>query len=162
MTAGSGLVLERTPVINEWVDYNGHMNDACYAIVFSRNVDALMVHLGMDDAYRERTGCSVFTLETHVCYLHEAEQGELLHVTTELVGCDHKRLRVFFGMYNGAEVLLATSEEMLLHVDLRGPRSAPFDANVQARVDRLWEQHASLPLPEQVGRGFAKLARSRV
>ena len=28
-----------TNVIPEWLDYNGHMNDAAYALVFSRSVE---------------------------------------------------------------------------------------------------------------------------
>ena len=35
------LRLFETKVASEWVDYNGHMNDAAFAIVFSRSVDAL-------------------------------------------------------------------------------------------------------------------------
>ncbi len=43
-------------VASEWVDYNGHMNDAAFAVVFSRSVDALMDRIGLDAAARKRTG----------------------------------------------------------------------------------------------------------
>ena len=38
MRHGSTLPVLETTVVSDWVDYNGHMNDAAYAIVFSRSV----------------------------------------------------------------------------------------------------------------------------
>lgn len=161
MADAAVLTLYRTRVLAAWVDYNRHMNDACYGIVFSRNVDALMIYLGMDEAYRARTTCSIFTLEAHICYLHEADEDELLHVTTELLGYDSKRLHVFLTMCNDAGVVLATSEEMLLHVDISGPHATVFEAPIQDRIDRLWAEQLMLELPPQAGRSFAVLAHSR-
>ena len=43
-----------TRVAPAWVDYNGHMNDAEYARVFSLAVEALMDHIGLDAAGRDR------------------------------------------------------------------------------------------------------------
>ena len=45
-----------TTVAGDWIDYNGHMNDAAYALVFSRSLDALMDRIGLDAATRKRTG----------------------------------------------------------------------------------------------------------
>ena len=33
---GSALPVLETTVVSDWVDYNGHMNDAAYAVVLSR------------------------------------------------------------------------------------------------------------------------------
>ena len=52
------LDLYATAVASDWIDYNGHMNDAAYALVFSRSVDALMDRIGLDAAARKRTGQS--------------------------------------------------------------------------------------------------------
>ncbi len=153
------LTLYRTTVPAEWVDYNGHMNDACYCIAFSRATDALIEYIGLDADYRERAARSVFTLESHVCYLREGKLGESLRVTVQLLGHDARRLRLFLALYrDGDDALLATAEQMFLHVDTRGPRAAPFDDAVQARVDELWAAHAALPVPEQCGRAIATLA----
>ena len=48
-----------TTVAGDWIDYNGHMNDAAYALVFSRSVDALMDRIGLDAAARKRSGQSL-------------------------------------------------------------------------------------------------------
>lgn len=161
MADAAALTLYRTTVPAEWVDYNGHMNDACYCIAFSRTTDALIDHIGMDADYRARVGRSLFTLESHVCYLREAKEGEALRATVQLLGHDAKRLRLFLALYRDADdVLLATAEQMFLHVDTTVPKAAPFDAPVQVRVDVLWALHAGLPVPPQAGRAIAALAAS--
>ena len=37
----------RTEVREEWIDYNGHLNDAGYAIVLSEANEVLLAHLGL-------------------------------------------------------------------------------------------------------------------
>ena len=56
MHRGEVLALYETKVAPDWVDYNGHMNDAAYALVFSRAGDALMDRIGLDAAARKATG----------------------------------------------------------------------------------------------------------
>lgn len=50
-------------VLPEWVDYNGHLNDAYYALVFSRSLDALMDEIGLDEEGRKANAYTIFTLE---------------------------------------------------------------------------------------------------
>ena len=68
----------------EWIDYNGHLRDAYYVLVLSYAVDDVMDHLGLDAAYRERTHCTLYTLELHMHYLHEVKSTDELrcHVGT--------------------------------------------------------------------------------
>jgi len=156
MTIDAPLSLYRTTVKPEWLDYNGHMNEAYYVLVFSRSTDAFMDFTGQDAAHRARSNCSVYTLETHVMYLREVSEGEEVQVETQLLGHDEKRYRLFHAMYrsDGGD-LLATGEHMLLHVDMSGPRSAPFPPDVAERLAAIQAAHADLPLPEQAGRGIA-------
>ena len=48
--------------------------------------------------------------------------------------------------------LLATAEQMLVHVDMAQGRSAPMPADLQARLQAIATAHASLPMPPQVGK----------
>ena len=34
----------------QWIDYNGHLRDAYYTLVFSQAIDALMDEIGLDAA----------------------------------------------------------------------------------------------------------------
>jgi len=156
MIIDAPLCLYRTEVRPEWLDYNGHMNEAYYVLVFSRTTDAFMDFTGQDAGYRAHSNCSVYTLETHVVYLREVSAGEELRVETQLLGHDEKRYRLFHTMYRGdSGDLLATGEHMLLHVDMSGPRSAPFPPDVAERLAEIEAAHAHLPVPDQAGRGIA-------
>jgi carnitine 3-dehydrogenase len=48
--------------------------------------------------------------------------------------------------------LLATAEQMLVHVDMNTGRSAPLPGELYERLLAIRAAHAVLPTPEQVGR----------
>ncbi|WP_425500897.1 thioesterase family protein [Pseudaquabacterium terrae] len=122
----------------EWVDYNGHLRDAYYALVFSHAVDALMDQIGLDAAGRARHRSSLYTVETQIRYLREVREGQALRVETRRMTHDAKRLRLQQTMFveDGAEPV-ATAEQLLLHVDTDGPRAAPFPEPVLERIREL-------------------------
>ena len=62
MRHGELLALLETRVAPDWVDYNGHMNDAAYALVFSRACDALMDKVHLDAGARKATAHTLYTL----------------------------------------------------------------------------------------------------
>lgn len=148
-------ILYRDRVRAEWVDYNGHMSEAYYVLVFGYATDAFYDLIGMDDGYRRRAARSVYTLESHISYLMEIDEGGELVVRSQVLGADRKRVRLFHSMHHGEHGdLLATSELMLLHVDTTGPRATPFAPEIQARLDTIVEAHAELPRPSQAGRSI--------
>ena len=63
MSAAAPLHLLEIAVEPEWIDYNDHMNVGYYVVAFDRATDELIDRLGMDEAYRARSGCTVFVLE---------------------------------------------------------------------------------------------------
>ncbi|WP_295472775.1 thioesterase family protein [uncultured Pseudomonas sp.] len=147
------LTTYRTEISPDWVDYNGHLRDAFYLLIFSYATDALMDTLGLDSANRDASGHSLFTLELHLNYLHEVKLGAEVEVHTQLIGYDAKRLHLFHSLHRvGDATLLAGNEQMLLHVDLAGPRSAPFTEATRQRLAALSAEQAELPRPELLGR----------
>ncbi|WP_010650430.1 thioesterase family protein [Oceanobacillus massiliensis] len=142
----------QTVVHQDWVDYNGHMNDAAYAKVFSLAVDAFMANIGLDEASRNYFSYTIFTLETHLCYLQEAHQNEQLDVTIQLLDVDSKRLHVIFTMKNEMNEAIATSEQMLMGINTDQERPAPFPAPVANSIEVMWDKDKQLKKPKQVGR----------
>ncbi|MDU1798692.1 MAG: thioesterase family protein, partial [Pseudomonas aeruginosa] len=107
------LTTYETPVLPEWVDYNGHLRDAFYLLVFSYATDALMAHIGLDSQNRDASGHSLFTLECHLNFLHEVKEGARVEVRTQLLGHDRKRLHIHHALYlPGSGQALALSEQM--------------------------------------------------
>jgi len=93
------LTTYTTPVLADWVDYNGHLRDAFYLLIFSYATDALMDTLGLDSENREASGHSLFTLELHLNYLHEVKLGAEVEVHTQLIAHDAKRLHLYHSLH---------------------------------------------------------------
>jgi carnitine 3-dehydrogenase len=147
------LRLHAARVLPEWVDYNGHMHESRYLQVFGDTTDALLRLLGVAGDYLDRG--SYFTVETHLSHVREARGGERLSTTTQLLDHDEKRLHVFHSLYREDDgELLATAEQMLLHVDTRARRAAPAEAAVLARAEAVAARHAELERPARAGRGI--------
>lgn len=140
----------RTAIAAEWVDYNGHLRDAYYMLIVSLATDALMDRLGLDAAYRERTRCTLYTLEAHIHYLQEVKQTDFVEVFVRILAADAKRIHAGLELrcerHTGPA---AVAEVMLLHVH-QGEKvtSTPFTAAVSAAIARLREDTAGLPPPE--------------
>ena len=146
----------RTAVQPAWVDYNGHLRDAYYLLIFSYATDALMDHLGMDSQNREASGHSLFTLELHLNYLHEVKLDAQVEVRTQIIGHDAKRLHLYHSLHLvGGDKELAGNEQMLLHVDLAGPRSAPFTEQTLGKLKALLTEQSDLSPPAYIGRVIA-------
>lgn len=149
----SPLCLYRSVVLPEWIDYNGHMNIAYYVLVFDHATDALIDYLGMGNDYRLQTQCSTFVLETHVNFQRELIAGDPLRITTQLLGFDSKRIHYFHRMYQAEKRLLAaTTELIIIHVDLIQRCSIPMPMPILDRLNTIMTQHLQLPRPPQSGR----------
>lgn len=149
-------VLYRDRVRAEWVDYNGHMSEAYYVLVFGFATDAFYDSIGIHDEYRRHHARSVYTIESHIAYVHEIGDDQALAVRTQVLGADHQRVHLFHAMHHGDQGrLLATSELMLLHVDTSLSRATPFASGIQAHLDVVARAHAELPRPARAGRSIA-------
>ena len=120
----------------DWVDFNGHMRDAYYVLVISFANDQTMHELGLGPVYLQRTGCTLYNLDTRIRYFKEAHEGDLLRVEMLLIDHDSKKLHLHSMVKNDqTDALLAVNESILLHVDQKnGPRAEPFPAQVAERV----------------------------
>lgn len=146
-------VTYRGQVLAEWTDYNQHLRDAFYMLIFSYAVDGFMDRIGLDEQGRSDSGHSLFTLEAHINYLAQATAGDEVRVHSRVLGHDRKRVHLYCSLYReGSDELLAASEQMLLHMDMAGPRSAPFAEAVARRVAQFAELHRDLPRPQWCGR----------
>ena len=153
MTYESPLPIHRETVHPDWIDYNGHMNVAYYNLAFDHAVDQLfdLIDIGVD--YAKRTNQSTFVAESRVNYIQEVIEGDPLSFTLQLLDWDQKRLHYFIRMYHGTDgYLVATSEQLSLHVDLSTRRTSPLPAAVQQRLAAMMASHGDLERPEQVGR----------
>ena len=150
--AGGGLRLIETQVRSEWVDYNGHMTDSRYLQVFGDATDALFRSVGVDDAYR-RSGRAMYTVESHVTHGAEAKLLDPLYVLTRLLAVDDKRVHLFHALHRQRDdVLVATGEQMYLHVDTNAGKAALMDSAVREKLEKIRAAQSGLAPPAKAGR----------
>ena len=96
-----------------------------------------MDRIGIDEIFRNDYHYSIYTLETHITYLMEAHEKEPLEVTVQILDYDSKRIHSFFVMKNRAGDRLATSEQMLMGMDMKEERPAPFPVSIMQKLSNL-------------------------
>ena len=146
------LALYFAKVHSDWIDYNGHMSESFYLYAFGDASDALFQYIGIDNDYR-LGGQSFYTVETHINYYLEASEKEPLEFSTQILGLDSKRLHIFHQMFHGESGdLLATTEQMLVHVDMNKAKASEIGQSVFRILQKIWSEHKKLPSPKQKGR----------
>ena len=131
----------RAEVSGDWIDYNGHLNDAGYAVLLSAANEAVLAYLGLSQDYRAATGRALYTAESHIRYLAEARRGDPVEAASLLVGADAKRLRLQTLLRRGDGTPVATGEYLYLHVDPAAGGVAAMPPQRWAAVSALLSAH---------------------
>jgi acyl-CoA thioester hydrolase len=154
MTTEAPFVSSRMEVIEDWIDYNGHLNMAYYNVLFDRCADEAFALLGMGPDYARERQLTTYTAEIHVCYVRELHLGHKVRCSFQLLDHDEKRFHFYQELMHEDGWLAATSEVLTLHVDMSGPKVAPFPQDIKDRLDAMRAAHAALPRPERAGRSI--------
>ncbi len=147
----------RSPLMDvepQWTDYNGHLNMAYYNVLFDRGADHGLSGLGINLDYVTTRRLTIYTAEVHVTYIRELHQGQKVYATFQIIDHDAKRLHAFQELYHEDGWLAATCEIMSLHIDMSGPKVAPFPEDIMANVEAMAKEHAKLERPAGVGRSI--------
>ena len=139
----------------DWTDYNGHMNESRYGQMFSDAADGIMQIIGADEAYIAG-GLSYFTVEIQIRYLDEAKAGDPVTVTTQVLEGRGKKMQLFHRLTHSDGRLLATGEQLLLHVDLGARKTCEPAPAVAAKLGEIAEAHEALALPDGAGRAVGQ------
>lgn len=137
----------------EWLDYNGHMNMAYYAVLFDEAADEIYPQIGFGPDY-QKTGFTTYTAEFHIRYLRELHEGDNVHVTLQMIDFDEKRFHTYQEIWHEDGWCAATGEALGLHVDQSGPRVTPMPQHILKNLKVLHDAHSSLPRPDGAGRSI--------
>lgn len=141
-------------VREQWVDFNGHMSEACYIDAMGERVNALLAEMGIDEEYHAAGG-SVFAQETRISYLNEVLLGEQLLVRVLVLNVNHRRLHVYCEMTLGRDgSQVAEVEQIMTHVDLRSRRSAAWPDAVYGMLNEVMEAHREQPRSAFIGQAL--------
>jgi len=122
------LLLNTTKIVNEWTDYNNHMNLSFYILVFDKAAEKILSKFNMGEEAAIKTKRSTMVVETHTTYNNEVKEDD--NVDVYLTYCDHdkKRLHYKLEMYEKSKnVLSATTEVLALYINLDLRKVAEFE-----------------------------------
>ncbi len=135
-----------------WIDYNGHMNVSYYSMAFDQAIDEVFeTVLGIGISHTKKVGQGPYVLQNNLHYLDELLEAAEFTINLQLVDHDAKRLHLFLEMVNAKGSVCATSEQLLMNVDLTTRRSTPYSDWVSQRLMFLQDAHDKLPKPEHLG-----------
>jgi carnitine 3-dehydrogenase len=152
-TSKQALSCYQSDVLPAWIDYNGHMTEYRYLQIMSEATDVLLGRMGVDANYLAG-GHSFFTVETHIRHLDEAKLGDRLTVSLQVLQAEAKKLHIFQTVTQQDGVIVATGEQMCLHVNLQSSRAVPMQSPVAEAFAELAAAHQSLGMPEGAGRSI--------
>jgi len=138
------VLLKTTKIINEWTDYNNHMNLSYYILVFDKAAEKMLSNFKMGEEAAINTKRSTMVVETHTTYNNEVKEGE--EVDIYLSYCDHdkKRLHYKLEMYEKSKNLLSSTTEVLaLYINLELRKVAEFEKEKILIMNNFIEENKS-------------------
>ncbi len=143
----------KTEIKPEWIDFNGHFNAGYYFVVFDDAVTDWTRFIGLDDDHRAANKVTTFSVEGHLTFERELQEGDPIEIRTQLLGWDPKRVHCIHFMHHRDEGWLAAANELMsMHSSPETPRGAPMAPEGQERLAAIEAVHSQLPAPPQVGR----------
>ena len=124
------LAIARGKVLEDWIDYNGHMNMAYYVQCFEESSDFLleMVNLGYNYAIENQKG--VFVINCEINYKKEIQLDQPFYIYLNAIECKGKKLTVDLVMNDKNNNLVASYRIVNLNVDLITKKSISFDQQI--------------------------------
>ena len=138
------LLLTTAKIINEWTDYNGHMNLAFYILVFDKGAEKILSKFKMGEQSAKTTKKSTMAVESHTTYNNEVKENEEVDVYLSYFNHDKKRLHYKLEMYEKSKnILSATTEVLSLYIDLNVRKVAEFENEKVMIMEQFIEENKS-------------------
>ena len=136
------LLLKTTKIINEWTDYNKHMNLSFYILVFDKAAEKILSQFKMGEEAALKTKRSTMVVETHTTYNNEVKENDDVDVYLSFCNHDKKRLHYKLEMYEKSKnILSATTEVLTLYINLDLRKVAEFEKEKVIIMDKFIEEN---------------------
>ncbi len=130
----------------DYLDENSHVNVQYYLHLVERGLGEVFQQVGMGEVYADADVFGNFALEQHIRYFAEILVDEDVAVHIRLVELNAKRAYFMGFLVNDSrEQLAATVELVMMNVDIKSRRGAPFPAEAFTQLEAMLNRHASLP-----------------
>ena len=136
------IYLKTGKVLQEWTDYNGHMNLAFYIHLFDASWEVLLqkFNIGEDSAKIEKR--TTFAVETHTTYDMEVRVDDEVDMILLFIDFDKKRIVYKLEMIHKKEkYLAATTEVCSLYVDLGARKVTEFEESKKILIQKFIDEN---------------------
>ena len=150
------IILPEQEVLNEWLDYNGHMNVAYYTLAFDKSLDIFLEDLlGIGESHAYKNNQGPFVVQAHYHYLNEMRLNEKFHVRLFVVDCDKNKMHLCMEIYSlFQEKVIAVVEQVLINVNLKLRKSEPYPPWAFEKLIKLKNTHKYASLPSAFGKSI--------
>ena len=136
------LLLKTTKIINEWTDYNKHMNLSFYILVFDKAAEKILSQFKMGEEAAIKTKRSTMVVETYTTYNNEVKENDDVDIYLSFCNHDKKRLHYKLEMYEkNKNILSATTEVLALYINLNLRKVAEFEKEKLIIMDKFIEEN---------------------
>ena len=141
-------------VLNEWIDYNGHMNVAYYTLAFDKALDFFFEDvLNIGPSFVEKNKEGPFALKASYNYFSELLEGESFFVDISILDFDLKRVHVFGEMRKDrSQELSAVFETVLMNMDLSARKVKQYPDRVLELFNLFKSSLGKDKIPEEIGK----------
>ena len=150
------IILPEQEVLNEWLDYNGHMNVAYYTLAFDKSLDIFLEDLlGIGESHAYENNQGPFVVQAHYHYLNEMRLNERFHVRLFVVDCDKNKMHLCMEIYSlFQEKVIAVVEQVLINVNLKLRKSETYPLWAFEKLIKLKNTHKNASLPSAFGKSI--------
>ncbi len=132
-------------VPEDYIDINGHMNMMYYTMICNQGMGHLLREIGLNRELFQVKQRGIFALRQVISYLNELKLGETVAVHSGLVAYDTKRFHLMHYLVNLTRPGVASTDERVgMYIDLTARKSTPFEPEILARLEQLYNSHAAL------------------
>ena len=141
-------------VLNEWIDYNGHMNVAYYTLAFDKALDFFFEDvLNIGPSFVEKNKEGPFALKASYNYFSELLEGESFFVDISILDFDFKRVHVFGEMRKDKSLeLSAVFETVLMNMDLSARKVKQYPDKVLELFNLFKLSLDNDKIPQEIGK----------
>ena len=129
-----------------FLDENSHVNVQYYVHLIERGLGPVFERVGLGEVYAGADPYGNFALEQHIRYFAEILVDDQVSAHIRLVELSAKRAYFMGFLVNETRAQLAAIVEVvMMNVDMRQRRGAPFPADAYAELEALLRRHEQLP-----------------
>ena len=139
------IYLSSQKIIEEWIDYNNHMNVSYYLLIFDKyGADTLNNIFKMGEHSAKKTGKSTMIVESNITYDQELKVNDEVDINLIYFDHDKKRLQYKMEMIHKEKKYLASTIEILaLYVDLNTRKVSEFENEKVEIMDNYIKKHST-------------------